>query len=268
MPELPECKLMAERLNKFLGGSRVSISIMGKTYPSNTKSKWATLRKKLKLLPKKLYLRQVTSHGKLIIFEFDDFYLVNWLGMTGHWRPQPGPHTHMKVVGDVTLYFDDFRHFGGFDVFDESQLVAKLRRMGPDAWAVKWPIFRERLARGNGVVGVDLMNQKLIAGLGNYLRADILYKARINPKTKTKSLSEAQLRALYKAMKSILKKSYAEHGTTIKTYKALSERGDLIPGRYKPLVYGRDFDSLGNPVKSYDLAGRTMWWCPAVQGKS
>ncbi|ARA71990.1 Formamidopyrimidine-DNA glycosylase [Kaumoebavirus] len=267
MPELPECKLMAERLNKFLGKSRVKITLMGSIY-GNSKIKWARMRKKLGALSKKLYLHRVYSHGKLIIFDFGELYLVNWLGMTGHWRPQAGPHTHLKMAGAVTLYYDDFRHFGGFDVFTADELDSKLRRMGPDAWTVEWPNFRERLLRRgkDKMIGVVLMDQKVVAGLGNYLRADILYKARINPKTKVSALSPTQLQAIYKAMRAILKKSYDEHGTTIKTYKALSERGDLIPGRYKPLVYGREYDAGGNPVKSFDMAGRTMWWCPAVQG--
>lgn len=258
---------MAERLNKFLGKSQVTLALMGSTYTKDKGAKWARMRKKLMTLPKKLYLRRVYSHGKLIIFEFNGIYLVNWLGMTGHWRPQAGPHTHLKITGPVTLYFDDFRHFGGFDVFTISELNEKLRRMGPDAWTVEWPEFRERIVcRGKAkMIGVVLMDQKVLAGLGNYLRADILYKARINPKTKVSSLSEIQLRAVYNAMKFILKKSYNMHGTTIKTYKALNERGDLVPGLYKPLVYGREIDDLGNAVKSYNLDGRTMWWCPVMQ---
>jgi formamidopyrimidine-DNA glycosylase len=118
--------------------------------------------------------------------------------------------------------------------------------------------------KSNKPIGQLLMDQSLFAGVGNYIRAEALYQAKMSPWRLGNQLTEDDLKALYEAIVSVMKESYDHQGATILTYKnAYGEEGKHS-SYFK--VYGQSKDPLGNIIKKEDTPDkRTIHWCPAVQ---
>lgn len=210
----------------------------------------------------------VKCKGKLIYIAMDGgHYLVNHLGMTGHWRLDQSPHSHLLITyeGYGVIYFDDMRRFGEFSILSSVAMQKRLAELGPDVMSAEFTpeVWRRIVAeRGGARSIVDfLADQSVVSGVGNYLRADILYLAQIDPHVAASGINAEKINDLYAAIKTITTRSYEQHGTTIATYRDIN----MQPGFYKPLIYGKRKDSHGNSVETYKSAGRTISWVPAVQ---
>ena len=106
------------------------------------------------------------------------------------------------------------------------------------------------------------MKQKYTSGIGNYLKAEVLYRAKMNPTKKLHELSDNEIKTLYDSIMFQLILSYQHHGLTIKSYWDPEGR----PGTCPRQVYGKPKDLLGNPVEKFkDSKERTVHWVPSVQ---
>ena len=110
-------------------------------------------------------------------------------------------------------------------------------------------------------IGEILLDQTVLAGVGNYMRADVLYLARVDPRRRVEKLSDSELKRIYRSIKTIADNSYRSNGTTISTYQDVY----LHQGHYEPIVYGRKTDAKGRVVKTMKVGSRTIWWVPSVQ---
>ena len=203
----------------------------------------------------------VGVHGKFIYWILEkEFSIWNTLGMTGSWSTEEHAHNRLKFVfsgGDI-LYFRDQRNFGTLKfVRGKHQLIEKLQSLGPDMLSgeVSTEEFIEILRRKNKLnICKVLMNQSVICGIGNYVKADSLWLAGINPHSTISNLSDAELEKLKEAIQKVLRESYSSGGATIRTYQNLSgEKGGYSE---KFLVYNRKIDAAGNPVVRETDAGR------------
>src|SRR5438034_11312747 len=130
-------------------------------------------------------------HGKHLFVRADHaIWLRLHFGMTGFLRYFKGeekapPHTRVLFVfaKDYRLAFDDQRKFGEVGLVNEVDEFLKKRALGPDALDIDLAEFKEKLARHRGAVKSILMNQRLIAGIGNIYTDEILFHARIHPAT-------------------------------------------------------------------------------------
>jgi len=163
-----------------------------------------------------------------------------------------------------------------------ASLTVKLAELGPDLLAtallysghrpvsgtidpVSPEIWLQKLRNPripNKQVGDFLMEQKYISGIGNYLRAEILYHAKIRPDRALSSLTHLETETLYRyALKTIVE-SYSYGGLTIENYWSPDGRRGTFPKQ----VYGKTEDPYGNPVVTNSTKGdRTVHWVPAVQ---
>lgn len=287
MPEGPEVRTIARALRPFLVGSiltRVTLTPRAK-------------QSGLESLPIASRLEAVSTHGKKIFFVLaapggETYKIVTSLGMEGRWSWTPGAHSHIaltlarvSIAGGVlrsvrrTLYFDDTRYFGsvvarltgGPDPAGSAQaspITAGLDYdLGPDPLAEAIPAHEWRAIFRNPRIGrwqicKVLMDQSVIAGIGNYLKAEILYRGRVRPDRRVNELSDEDLENIRVATHEIMEKSYAAGGFTIESFWS----PDGVPGGYAPDVYGLPVDSGGNPViKTTFTDGRTTHWVPAVQ---
>lgn len=299
MPEGPEVRTYANNLQLLLSGTVLrDVQIVAGPHQQFAKDVSKCLKPIFKDKNAFIRFRNVKCKGKFIYFELilyklegSEFvvkgikFIGNHFGMTGHWRKDEGEHTMVKfaytpyetyrkiIHGQENdqlhfIYFDDMRHFGKFYLLTSAQLTEKLNQLGPDVLSDEFTesVFQNIIhehAVQNKMIGNVIVDQHVFSGIGNYLRADILYTAQINPRCKVKNINENQLKALYRAMKAIPLKAYQEQGTTLRTYRADMEYQE--PGGYDPLIYGKKFDPLGNPVETMNLGGRTMHWVPNIQ---
>jgi formamidopyrimidine-DNA glycosylase len=109
-----------------------------------------------------------------------------------------------------------------------------------------------------------LMNQSLIGGIGNYIKAEVLYIAGISPHRLVGTLSDNEFSALNKATLNVVRSSYARRGATISTYKDID--GDEGDFKFYFRVYGRSTCENGFPVVSETTKDkRTTHWVPQIQ---
>jgi formamidopyrimidine-DNA glycosylase len=135
----------------------------------------------------------------------------------------------------------------------------------------KLPIFKEQILKPknlNKPIGNVLMDQKVISGIGNYLRADILWLSKISPFRKVKDLTDKEIERLYK--NSILL-TWGEYDKKYAMEKGLIKKSDKLPDDYKRefFVYFHDTDIYGNPVIREELyegsQQRFIYWVKKVQ---
>jgi formamidopyrimidine-DNA glycosylase len=237
------------------------------------------------LLPRKVI--DVWAKGKKIIFDLDGIYMISSLIMTGKWVEEAGMHSNLwlsfgycfegkgchgqdllvKVIEKI-LYFDDLRHFGTMAVcLSRAELQSHLVDIGPDLVSDEIPselwlqIFRHPKIQQKEITAM-LLEQNLVSGIGNYLRAEILYRARIHPGRLIRDLSDEELETIRVHSLQTLNESYLANGHTERTFIGV-RRGR---GRFICVVYNHERDPHGNKVnKTTFKDGRTTWWVPALQ---
>lgn len=276
MPEGVEVKLSADLIRPLLAGKKV---IGAKAFPN---SRYAVEDPEgLKefvydLSQKDVFIVDVLTKGKFMYWSFsNEYYLTCTFGMTGQWSPTKGKHPCFSidyVDGDETktIYFNDPRHFGTIKLlYHYTPLRVKLEELGWDPLAhgmdEKWTNYVTNvLARTVKPIGQVMMDQGVFAGVGNYIRAEALYLAKMSPWRPSNVLKKEEILSLCQAVVDVMKDSYAHQGATILTYKDAYGAEGKYSSCFK--VYGQKTDPLGNKiVKEETPEGRAIHWCPAVQ---
>lgn len=133
-----------------------------------------------------------------------------------------------------------------------ARLEPDLRRLGPDAGEVGRDEFRDRVGRGRGPVKARIMDQSVIAGVGNLLADEGLWRARIDPRRPASDLSNAELDALRRQLRAAIRSAIRQGGV---------HTGRVIPARRA----GGACPRCGTEMRRAKVGGRTTWWCPREQ---
>jgi len=225
-------------------------------------------------------LASVSRKGKAIAIELaaEDglatrFLLVR-LGMTGQLTVTPRdapvePHTHVFMPlddGREELRFRDVRRFGRLRSLTLPELEKVLGALGPDAQRVSEREFLATMRGRKGAIKSWLMNQSLVAGLGNIYADEALFEAGIHPLAQPGRVSPGKARLLYKAVRSVLHRAVRLGGTTFSDYLDLEGR----PGAFlkKLRVYqhtGEPCRRCGRTIRRIVIAGRSSHFCARCQ---
>ena len=183
--------------------------------------------------------------------------------MTGFLRyftdtKQEPPHVRLLIrfTNGGYLAFDCQRLFGEVTFVEDDAALINERKLGPDALNLGWGQFKDSLAGKKGVIKAVLMDQGVIAGLGNLYSDEILFQARIHPLAKIETLKEASLRAIHKAMGSVLHTAIAARADPDRVPKSW-----LLRHRGKNAACPR----CGKPVERIMLNRRSAYLCPHCQ---
>lgn len=201
-------------------------------------------------------------HGKWLIAPTGGPVLVFHFGMTGRfqWDGAGHPyHRHDRVVlgfADGTLRYRNMRKLGGvWMARDEDEVEAITGPLGPDALDVDAEAFEDLLAGRRGGAKATLMNQRLIAGIGNELSDEILWQARIGPARPVPTLDPRRRRALHRAMRRVIAESN-RHGRIPRKRGWISSQRGVASPRCPRCRRG---------LRRSRIAGRTSYWCPRCQ---
>ena len=164
--------------------------------------------------------RSFSSHGKWIIAELDKDMLAINLGMGGeiihrkHGEELPEKHRILIKLSDESSLTINFWWFGYFHLIIGKDISTHqmISNLGPDAMQISLEEFRNLLSKSKQKIKTLLLDQKKIAGIGNFYIHDILFKAGIHPLIPANQLSEAQVKTLYNAMRSDLQNSTDKGG--------------------------------------------------------
>jgi formamidopyrimidine-DNA glycosylase len=201
-------------------------------------------------------------HGKWLIAPVNGEELLLHFGMTGLlcWAPEDAErHRHDRVVlvcEDGELRYNDVRRLGGvWLVKDERERGDVTGPLGPDAAAIDADEFERLLSARRGGIKAGLMDQRLIAGIGNLLSDEILWRARIHPSAPVNTLNRRRRGQLYKALHDVVRESI---------------RYGRLPHGQRWLIRVRDdrqarCPRCGTRLQRGKVAGRTAVWCPRDQ---
>ena len=209
-------------------------------------------------------------HGKFMYWLFEKSWSAwSTLGMTGEWSQKSSKHTRARFsLSDKEIYYNDIRNFGTLKfVQGPKPLIEKLQSLGPDLLSEECPpgLFIERLRKKNNKLIVQaLMDQSVVAGVGNYIKSDSLWLAGISPHKRVAEITDRELFILNKSIREVMISSFDSGGATIYSYKQFNGSAGDYGSKF--LVYNRKVDPLGNEViKEKTKDGRSTYWSPEKQ---
>ena len=267
MPELPEVETTVRGLERVLIGRRVA----------RIEARRTDLRRALPVdLGQRLTGSRITELGRrakygLIGTDRGDT-LVFHLGMSGHWRVDPseiGRHDHFIVETDEgrRVALNDARRFGSLDLVRTDQLAEwpPFVALGPEPFDITPEELRARLAGRSAPIKMLLLDQRIIAGLGNIYVCEALYRAGIHPNRKGGSISPERLRRLVPAIRDVLAEAIAAGGSTLRDFA--SPDGELGYFSKSFAVYDREGKpcACGGTVSRIVQGGRSTFYCPRCQ---
>lgn len=277
MPELPEVETVRRGLEaRALGRTITAVKVR---HPGAIAGAPEDFRKSLEGRT----IAAVGRKGKAIAVELRGAhelparYLLIRLGMTGQVTVNPAvtpiePHTHVRMRlddGKEELRFRDPRRFGRMRSCSREEKEEIFRKLGPDAREATEAEFLAAAHGRKGAIKSWLMNQQLLAGLGNIYADEALFAARIHPLAQPGRISEGKLQALYKAVRKVLDRAVNLQGTTFRDYIDIEGRPGNFASRLR--VYQRDGEpcrQCKTAIRRIVIAGRSSHFCPRCQPRT
>jgi formamidopyrimidine-DNA glycosylase len=189
--------------------------------------------------------------------------------MSGGWRDVRTRHAHFQFTtqGGRTVWFDDVRRFGTLIFMQgESEISRRLKGIGPDMLDPDTTLldFQKAISHRRIPICRALMDQKILGGVGNYIKAEALYRARISPHRICTELTSEELGRLYDVTRWIMAKSLEQGGATFSTYSDMDGGEGGFPFYFH--VYMKSVCPLGYPVVREETEDRrTTHWVPQIQ---
>jgi formamidopyrimidine-DNA glycosylase len=212
-------------------------------------------------------IRAVRRRGKQIFLDLDEGNIYIHLGMTGKllWNAPPGKYARAVLELDGgTLIYDDVRQFGRVEFFDKTP--GMLDRVGPDALTVSLEEFQARLQKRGGQIKPLLLNQSFVSGVGNIYADELLFAARIHPKTPVKRLSKQRIQTLHRHLTELLQLAIQHRGSSISDYvNSAGERGSFQDLHNVYGKAGEPCPRCGHAIRRIVLAQRGTHYCPRCQ---
>jgi len=269
MPELPEVETTVRGLARFLEGERIArVQVnrpdLRRPFPPD--------------FVQTLTGASVTTLGRRakygLVHTDRDVTMVLHLGMSGRWRIEPDkPEKHDHLVLETgsghVLALNDARRFGSVDLVPTAALEAwgPFAAMGPEPLGPGLTARHLKRAFAGRIAPIKLLllDQTIVAGLGNIYVCEALFRAGIRPDKEAGKVSLAALERLVPAIREVLAESIAAGGSTIRDYA--QPNGELGYFATAWQVYGREGETCrcGAPVLRFAQGGRSTFWCRKCQ---
>jgi formamidopyrimidine-DNA glycosylase len=278
MPELPEVETMVRGIRPYVEGRTVQAVLR-----CRCSCKPISIRPRFQLLAKRLVRQRIDSVrrlGKRVVLDVSDgLAVVIEPRMTGLMLlSDPPDRAHLRIewkfAGKAkynSVWFWDRRGLGTVRLFGPGELERVLSEevLGPDALQMDVAAWRERFQKTSRPVKVVLLDQRVVAGIGNLYASEILHVARINPSRPARRLKPEEIRRLSDATQRVLEEAIRHEGSTLvdATYRtALNASGQY---QEKHLVYGRAGQTCLScnraTIQRIVQAQRSTFYCPQCQ---
>ena len=298
MPELPEVQTVVNDLNKKVIGRKITgvwfdwpKMIKDPLDQSKTRVAHKHVAAFEKFLKGEKIIKVKRRAKNILIYLTGDKLLLIHQKMTGHmlvgkWKVEGKKVTPLEPKAVVTdpynsyihliLYLDDGRMLALSDLRKFAKAILgptkqienlpELVNLGPEANEVSYKDFAKIIKSERRKIKQVLMDQEVIAGVGNIYSDDILWTAKIHPFRPANKLREKELKALYQAMRKVLEKAVKLRGTSTSDFRdTAGEKGYYTEAR---IVYQREGEPCprcGTKIKRVKLGGRSAHFCPKCQ---
>ncbi len=273
MPELPEVEHLRRTLERVLPGRRVAAATLHRRDVCEWERPLRGAARDRALLLGGTFAAPLRHGKQLALVVADGRVLRVHLGMTGQLVMRTGKvlkdHVHATWTLDdgSVLTFRDPRRFGGLAPFpDQSSLRVTWARLGPDALSISPEELAGALGRTTRAVKAVLLDQGVLAGVGNIYADESLFKARIHPRRPAHRLTSTEVARLTDSIHDTLRRAIEGGGSTLRDYLD----GDGRAGDFQNahLVYGRAGEACGacgQTLRGITLAQRTTVLCARCQ---
>lgn len=270
MPELPEVETTVRGLARYLDGARIA----------RVEQRRADLRRPFPDgLVQVLTGATVSGMGRRAKYGLVHLdrgqTMVFHLGMSGRWRIEPeelGAHDHLVLETEAghRLSLCDPRRFGSVDLVDSADLETwpRFAAMGPEPLgdALTAAHLKSALAGRSAAIKLMLLDQRIVAGLGNIYVCEALFRAGIDPRKAAGRVSTAALARLVPAIKAVLGEAIEVGGSTLRDYAQPDGQLGYFSKQFD--VYdrtGQPCSACGAPVQRRAQGGRSTWFCARCQ---
>jgi formamidopyrimidine-DNA glycosylase len=268
MPELPEVETVVRDLRPLIVGQTISsVLVGGAKLRTPWQSAWTEVLRKQSI-------QSLNRRGKWIIAELSSSAMLLHLGMTGQLTVHPhadelADHVHLRFrfLKDE-LRFRDVRRFGGAEWFESLPKLHDLlnTKLGPEPFDTEPESFASAVRSSNRTLKAILLDQAVVAGVGNIYADEALFRSRLHPETRGTQLGVKQAESLRQAMVAVITMAIDARGSTIRDYIG----GSGLRGGFQSefCVYGRTGEACvecGTPIERIVVAGRSSHFCPKCQ---
>lgn len=275
MPELPEVETIARGLAEQLVGSKIKAvqELRAGMIEGDREFFFSAVPGAI--------ITSVGRRGKLLLLFLSGTHnpecLAFHLKMSGRlfvYPPGTTPEKHTRVLFDLEdgrrLFFDDARTFGFCRVLNatDKQSWTFWNKLGPEPLDISPKAFIQLFGRSSRVIKAMLLDQTVIAGIGNIYADESLFRAMIRPDAPAAGISDEALLRLHKEIQTVLLESIEQCGSSIRDYRDAHGNAGAFQNTFK--VYGRAGQNCvrcGAPLQSARIAGRTTVFCPKCQRK-
>lgn len=273
MPELPEVEVIRRGLQQYLPGRRiVAVST------SLKKLRLPMPRKDLAEYIQDKQVMTVDRRGRFLLIAMDNgARLIIHLGMTGkvfmrsvNIGKEKHDHFILRLDNETQLVFNDVRRFGFIQVLGPGSDFrgTMLAELGPEPFDAHYnPEYLQKLASGRKrPLKNFLMDNRVVAGIGNIYASEILFRAGLNPEKKIRALSLKEWEEVVKSSRYVLDKAIKSGGTSISDFVNESGRSGYF--QLELQAYGRQGKAClccDTPIKKTTMAGRSTYFCPKCQ---
>lgn len=278
MPELPEVETVCRGLDPVLKGQTIlSVDLhredLRHPFPKNMKTRL-----------KGAEILRVDRRAKYILVHLDnDDVLVLHLGMSGRilvepadYTPKKHDHMVMTVTSGRKIVFNDPRRFGVADVIAASEINthALFRAIGPEPLSNQFsgPVLEAALKGRKTAIKAALLDQRIVAGIGNIYACEALFYAGIDPAREAGRVKGDKAVALVKAIRTVLQKAIDSGGSSLRDYRKVG--GELGGFQHQFGVYDREGQacpdchcdvSRTKGIRRMIQGGRSTFYCPRKQ---
>lgn len=275
MPEGPEVKISCEVIKPWL----INQKFLNLKFSNSSKyriNKPSNLNTFLIESIGRSQIIDVLSHGKKIYITFDNGWTIeNGFGMTGQWSKEKSEkHNCFELeLNNIKYYFNDIRHFANIDIFRSDIYhgiyiyinnylgIDLLKKSSLDEELIL--NLHLKIINKNIKIAEILLDQNIFPGVGNYIRAEALYQAKLNPFIKGHQISLEQTRQLISSCHRIMHQSYQAQGATLRNFKTPDGKEGKYSFNFQ--VYNQKTDPNGYKVEKNKINNRTIHWVPEIQ---
>lgn len=261
MPEGPEIKILKDELSNLIKNSELN-----KILSYEAKTLGTSINNINQILPN--YICDIKTKGKFIYWNLNKHNIGINLGLTGRFSTTKSNNIiaefhFIKNTQPIILYYYDQRHFSKFRIMTDGEIGKHLNTLGVDIFDINtnnmdYLIKRTKKYQNKQIVQI-LMEQKIVSGIGNYLKAETLYHCKINPARLIKNLTDDEIKNIYITANALATLAYQNHGSIY--YETLTS-----PGTFDFKVYKQKTDPNNNEVQTIELKDkRTTYWVPQIQ---
>lgn len=267
MPELPEVETIKRDLSSIVGSTIRSVTVRDPMLVESERD--------LGRVVSGWTIRELDRRGKYLLVLGDEGFLLFSLRMTGNVTfREPGDGTQRYVefnLGEESIYFSSVRRFSRVHCYrsTEPDSTDKIGRLGVDPLNGEFSVgfLADQFSNRSAAVKSLLMNQELVAGIGNIYANEICFEAGVQPDKSVVNLDESELESIVQSTPEVLEEAIESRGSSISDYSRPDGESGLFQDNF--MVYGRpgeDCFECSSTIEKTEVSGRSTFFCPECQG--